>query len=171
MARRIARTGGFRRSGGANFTWGRVRTQLTTVAFDAKAVMATFTPSTQWDETIRRVRGILYVDSDQAGVHEQQEGAIGAFVASDTAVTAGAASLLGPVTDLQDDAWMMWMPFAQATEFADGGAPVFKTWEFDSKAMRKLVSGHQLVFMIENGSGVFGLRFLLYVSVLGSFKR
>ncbi len=79
-------------------------------------------------------------------------------VFSDTAVAAGAASLPGPLTDASDDLWFVWIGLATHVEVgatALNVQPNFGTHHhFDSKAMRRVEEGFQIVAMIElNASG------------------
>jgi len=85
--------------------------------------------------------------------------ALGGVIATDIAFAAGAASIPGPITDIEDDIWMFF------SSISGGGttvAPDFRV--FDSRAMRKIDEGSRLVIMIENQTGAnIGFSVLLRV--------
>ena len=118
------------------------------------------------NETVRRTRGIVLVESDQDSINETFTGAIGMAVVTDLAIAAGAASIPGPVTDANDDGWFVWQPFAGRGSQQTGGE-----WqaEFDSKAMRRIEEGYGVAVMVENASPTFGLEVILSFSMLTSF--
>ncbi len=105
-------------------------------------------------ETIRRNIGGIYVMSDQGAATELQHGAFGITVANDLALAAGAASLPGPITDMDDDGWMVWQGFTQGMLFASAvglqGANFGMWYPFDSRAMRRVEEGYGLAMMVEN---------------------
>ena len=149
--------------------WARVvSATLITVPAASKVVLATFVDSSGEDRTVRRSIGMLWVQSDQVSVVEEQTGALGALVVTDLAVAAGAGSIPGPVTDRNDDVWATWMPFLQASELpADTDTRrAGYHYHFDSKGQRKLPGGTQYVFMVENSSATEGLQVMFAASVL-----
>jgi len=112
----------------------------------------------------------MEVHTDQSLTQEEYGGAFAMFIASDTAVTAGAGSLLGPVTDASDDAWFVWQSFHGIGQLGIATHPGDRE-RFDSKAMRKLVQGYTVAIMVENSSAVTGFRFQFAFSMLTSLKR
>jgi len=113
--------------------------------------------------TITRVRGILSVRSDQIAADEDVFGAAGLAVVSDQAVAAGVASVPSPITEESSDLWF-------AFEFAAEGATTLignptTTRTFESKAMRKVEDGMDIVAVFENG-GSFGMEYLLKYRML-----
>ncbi len=115
----------------------------------SSALLAEVSPA-----TIIRVRGWIYVQSDQVAAREEPFGALGFRVVSDLAATAGAASIPGPITNEDDEGWFVWPPIFVVQEAASsnpGGAVI----EFDSKAMSKFVQGDAILVMLENAHGVF----------------
>ncbi len=132
----------------------------TTVAAATKVVMASATLSNPGiGETVRRTRGRLWVGSDQQVATEDYVGAFGIIVVSDLALAAGAASIPGPVTDRNDDGWLVWE--STANRFQLGSNIGFESnkmqmIEFDSRAMRKVEEGFGLAFMFENASPADG---------------
>jgi len=169
-ARRAMRSGrnGGRRPGGTN--WSRfVSTGLTTVAGGTKVLFVTFTLDNPGiSETVRRTRGTLLVKSDQTGTAENQFGAFGMIQANEVALTAGAASIPGPVTNASDEGWFLWMPMLATQSTASNPAPQFTLIHFDSKAMRTVDDGFGLALMVENAHATQGLQVAIAMSLLSS---
>ena len=152
-ARRRARSvfrGQRRRTAG---TWSRTIDALTTVPGASKVLLNTLVLSNEGiGETVRRTRGYIHVKSDQEATSEQPIGAFGMVVANDLALAAGAASIPGPATDLDDDGWFVWEPIT--TDFAFRSAVGFESaagrlFNYDSRAMRKVEPGFGLAIMVE----------------------
>ncbi len=72
---------------------------------DQTFVADTGEPSLPW--TIVRLRGSLYVASDQTATNEDAHGALGAIVVRDAAAAAGVGSIPTPVTEQSDEGWFM----------------------------------------------------------------
>ncbi len=170
MARRIARArprlAGRRRPGG---TWARVVGDFTNVPAATKVLLTTFSLSNPGiGETVRRVLGSIYVQSDQSAASEHQRGAFGLIVANDLAIAAGAASIPGPFTDADDDGWFVWRGFTQDLVVLTGVG--FRSnfsieYPFDSKAMRRIEEGFGVAVMAENADATDGLQMALTLSV------
>jgi len=150
-------------------SWGgSLAVGLTPVAALTKILLATAVPDFTAGETIRRLRGTFVVTAGSAFFFH---GAIGAFIANDTAVSVGVGSLLDPVTDVQDDAWLWYHSFQGGTlaggagSAGVGGAQVY---EIDSKAMRKMDNGFSMVFVVANSSAVSAFSIAMSVRALGS---
>ena len=135
-----------------------------------KVLLATATPDFDSGETVRRMRGTFIVSAATAGLF--YHGAVGAFIANDRAVIAGVASLLDPVTDVQDDAWLWYHSFHGGAltvgEPGSAGTNAAQVFEIDSKAMRRMARGFTLVFVVGNSSAASGFQIALSVRVLGS---
>ena len=112
--------------------------------------------------TIVRCVGELYIISDQQAASELQGAAYGSAVVSDQAVAIGVTAIPTPFTDISSDLWFlyqaMWNSFAfgDATGFANEGT----RYPYDSRAMRKVEEGEDVVGVIEtsgitNGVTVF----------------
>ncbi len=119
--------------------------------------------------TVVRVRGELYIQSDQPTAAERPFGALGFAVVSDEAATAGAASVPGPITNAQSEKFFVWQPW-QSAAIVDSAAvaiqPMYR-FEFDSKAMRKIQNGDAIVVMMENGAlAGIGAQFILQFRIL-----
>ena len=146
---------------------GTVASATVTVPAGTKVLVTTLNPEFVSGETIRRMRGTVSVGGLTAGLFA---GAIGAYVASDRSITAGVASLMDPVSDVQEDAWM-WYQSVSGNSAGDGDAGAFGThmYEIDNKAMRRIETGYSLAFVAANGFAVgITLVFLLSLWVLGS---
>ena len=106
--------------------------------------------------TIVRSRGLLLVTSDQITTLEFQDIAYGHIVVQDPAVVAGVVSVPTPATDDASD-WHVYQKvmneFLFVTSSGVDGASG-RMIEFDSKAMRKVDLGQDLIAVVENvGAG------------------
>ncbi len=121
------------------------------------------------DATIVRLRGGLWVQSDQQTATETAFGALGFAVVSDQALAIGITAVPTPITDEASDLWFLWEPFAAAVRFASGvgfdSNPMQHT-VLDSKAMRKVNDGTSVVAVVENASASAGLTYVLKFRML-----
>jgi len=107
--------------------------------------------------TVVRTRGYWTIFSDQTAATEFYEAAFGMIVVSDQAVAAGVASVPTPATDTASD-WHVYQRLANQYEVtaAGGGAGSGlingTSAEFDSKAMRKVDLGEDLISVVEAGN-------------------
>jgi len=104
--------------------------------------------------TIIRSRGVVGISSDQTGATEDQHAAFGCAVVSQQASAAGVGSIPTPVTDDGSDLWFVYQRLMAKIQFASVSgmdANAGKIYEFDSKAMRKVEDGEDLVVVAENG--------------------
>jgi len=168
MPHRVAR-GVVRQRSGRQSQWvgSADLTAFTALAAATSLLDQTLTPADQ-PETIVRVRGLLTVWSDQLAASEEPFGAMGFRVVSSQAASAGAASIPAPYSLSGDDGWFVHQFFNAPFSFGDltGFTNISQSYQFDSKAMRKLSPDERLVIMIENASAGDGLRFLLSFRVL-----
>jgi len=167
MARRAARSFPARKI--VNYSWATLEVPLTTVAAGNKALLGVFVLGTAFEETLVRTRGEFMVASDQAGTQETQLGALGFIRVTDAAAAIGVTAIPGPVTDGDDDGWVVWQPFTQMSTIALDGGPLSMTYTVDSKAQRILREGQQFAVMVEN-SGVFGLQIAAIIRSLARFR-
>ena len=101
--------------------------------------------------TIVRVRGYLFVTSDQFAATESYGVAMGAAVVSDQAVAIGVTAVPTPVTDKQSDLWFVFENlFSRATVSAGPNELSPVGIKYDSKAMRKVEDGQDIIFTLEN---------------------
>jgi len=120
--------------------------------------------------TLVRTRGELWVWNDQLAASEIPFGALGMAIVSEQARVAGAAALPGPTTNNDSDLWFLhqyWasrMTFGSAIGFQESSAAAHVS--FDSKAMRRIEQGSNIVVMMENSSALHGCQFLLQFRVL-----
>ncbi len=120
-------------------------------------------------ETVRRTRGLIDIQSDQSPALEDQSGAFGAVVVSDVALAQGVASIPSPITDLDDDGWLLWVPFFQKSAANVVSYPHGR-YEFDSKAMRRVEEGYSVAFVAENANISHAVEFATVISVLTSLS-
>ncbi len=101
--------------------------------------------------TVIRTRGMLGIRSDQVAATEDQLAAYGHAVVADQAVAIGVTAVPTPVTDNDSDLWfvleriMSDMTFSTAAAHEKQGNYA----SFDSKAMRKVEDGQDLISVVE----------------------
>ncbi len=112
--------------------------------------------------TIVRNVGFVAVKTDQTANTEVPIGGVGKMVPTDQASAAGVASLPDPSTEVSSDSWLMYQAFAcdLLVTSAIGSTPVLKFFPFDSRAMRKVEDGFDVVTVLVNASGTAGLEFV-----------
>ncbi len=121
--------------------------------------------------TVVRVRGMVYVQSDQVAADEEQFGAVGFAVVSDLAVAAGIASIPDPISNENSDLWFVHQFFFAGTRAGGGagtGVPTLNgvTFPFDSKAMRKVEEGSDIAVVLSNADAAFGLQYIVKFRLL-----
>ena len=115
--------------------------------------------------TITRTIGTLWVGSDQLAGPEYPFGALGMQVVSDKAVATGATALPDPVTEVSDDRWFMYKAFAAYGGVVQGRGNLH-TFDFDSRAQRKVEDGDDIAVMMANSSATDGLEYILNYRIL-----
>ena len=116
--------------------------------------------------TVVRTRIQCEIISDQVAASESQVGALGVAVVSDQAEAIGVTAVPTPITDMASDLWMVHQilyndfVLADGTGFQDDGG---YQYEIDSKAMRKVQDGEDLVVVGELSSASSTGGFLLTV--------
>ncbi len=104
--------------------------------------------------TVVRTRGYWQIRSDQIGATELLQAAYGQCVVSDEAVAIGVTAIPTPSTDNNSDLWFVYEAAGAAFQFNSGVG--VENWAgsaplaIDSKAMRKVEDGQDLVEVIEN---------------------
>lgn len=119
--------------------------------------------------TVIRARGLLSVATDQIAATEDQLVAYGACVVSDQADAIGVTAVPTPVADSGSDLWFMYQLGYSQFRFgsAIGFSKLSSEFAVDSRAMRKVEEGQQLIEVLENsasGQGanvIAGVRFLV----------
>ena len=140
-----------------NRSWaGTSSTGVTGIPVSTKVLLGSFSLSNpNIDETILRTVGTLMVSSDQLAASEDQIGAFGMYIVNDVAATLGVTALPGPITDIADDGWYVYVPICQRFGFSDAtgwNADFGLRYPFDSKAKRKMHEGTRAVLMAENAT-------------------
>ena len=115
--------------------------------------------------TITRTIGQLFISSDQVAANEWPFGALGGIVVSDKAIATGATAVPDPVTQVASDEWFLYEPFAVAGA-ADAGFKKYQTFNFDSRAQRKVQDGEDIAFVISNSNATDGLFWVLMLRML-----
>ncbi len=119
--------------------------------------------------TIIRVRGFMALSSDQIVNTEAQELSMGMAVVTEQAIAIGVTAVPTPEVDRGSDAWFVYesisnQMFVSSAIGVLGPATVFRT--YDSKAMRKVDNGFDLVQTIETGPNSAGAIFTDHFRVL-----
>ena len=129
-----------------------------TIATDGAVIVTSLNAAAllQRPFTIVRTRGIIYMSTDQAGSTENQAIIYGDIVVTDEAVAIGITAVPTPETESASD-WHVFEPIASrfflnsaigASEGAGAGVMV----QVDSKAMRKVDIGEDLIGVLEVGA-------------------
>ena len=105
--------------------------------------------------TIVRTHWELFLMSDQASTQEQQTVGVGLAVVSDQAVAVGVSAVPTPVLEAASSMWFLHRYlFADESSLVDNPKPGSRL-SIDSKAMRKVEVGQDIVVVVEGG-GIFG---------------
>ncbi len=101
--------------------------------------------------TVVRVRGAYHLESDQSGAAESQGCALGMAIVSDQAVAIGITALPTPVVNKGSDLFFMYTALLTANDAGSfGGVGQTAFMEYDSRAMRKVEDGSQLVLTLDS---------------------
>ncbi len=110
--------------------------------------------------TVIRTRGMLNLRSDQEAASESQGVAYGHCKVSEQAVAIGVTAVPTPVTDSESDLWFVYQDIMNHLQVTPAGTgPSNQTFEFDSKAARKVEDGESLISVLEtrafsDGAGI-----------------
>jgi len=119
--------------------------------------------------TVVRSHLHLHIRSDQLAADEPQFGAVGICVISDQAQAIGISAVPTPLTDLASDLWflhgMMSSDFAFLSAVGFDGSSG-QSYDFDSKAMRKVNDDEDVIIVIETASISNGAQYLISGRVL-----
>ena len=114
--------------------------------------------------TVVRTRGNLHLISDQVSASELQSVAFGIAVVSEQAAAIGVTAVPTPETDRSSDLWFVYEGMTNFYDFrtaagfdSQGGL----SRDYDSKAMRKVQDGEDIVVVIETSSISLGASFLV----------
>ena len=152
----------------SNMTWaGLFPVSPQTVPAATKLLLGSFVLSGDFDETITRSRGAVTWASDQVASTEFPTGALGLIVVSEDAFTVGISAIPDPVSDVDNDGWLLWVPLTVAQR---GGELTPLNKDFDSKGQRIVRDGSRVVLVVANASGTEGAQLALAIRVLGRFR-
>ena len=103
--------------------------------------------------TIIRTHFVVSLASDQAAAQEDQFASFGMAVVSLQAAAVGVSAIPTPFTDMASDLWFVHRNMiSDESSLADNPKPSLKV-DIDSKAMRKVDIGQDVVVVWEFGSG------------------
>jgi len=101
--------------------------------------------------TVVRNRGWLMVRSDQTAASESQQVGYGLCVVSDQAVAIGVTAVPTPATDLSSGLWLVYESITNHLQVTPAGTgPSNQVKSFDSRAMRKVEEGQDLITVAES---------------------
>ena len=107
--------------------------------------------------TIVRTIGLVTITTDQEAGSEDYFGAFGLCVVSDQASAAGAGSIPTPITESSSD---LWLAFTFCAGVGGSLSRNSQTFVLESRGMRKVEEGQDVVSLFENGSNTTGLKYL-----------
>ncbi len=164
----IVRGGARRREtlwfGGTAFTQTLVATTTSALVLSLNAAALALRPF-----TIVRTRGVLHVFSDQEASSELYGASFGIAVVSDQATAIGVTAVPTPTTDSPSDLWMVYEFLIGRFAVATGASIAHVGMEriVDSKAMRKVEDGQDIVQVVEGpGAGLASTG-----SIISGFNR
>ena len=118
--------------------------------------------------TIVRTRGVWHIVSDQLAAVEQQETAYGAIVVSEEALAVGITAVPTPI-DQDSSSWILFDMMFNRFDFVSGvgfEANSGVSRVVDSKAMRKVEEGQQVIEVIQNSGSSDGVTVTTYQKTL-----
>ena len=171
MARRSSR--GFVRSGARpNRGWsGDIENVYTVLPAASKVIAFSFVPTNPGiDVTVLRVVGGISVTSDQTSTIEEQLGAFGLILVTDTALAVGITAMPDPVTDVGDDGWFAYQAFAQRGQLINSQPPSMY-YPFDLKGKRIVDgAGVSIAGIVANAHASHGLSFAIGIRILAQVR-
>ena len=116
--------------------------------------------------TLIRVRGLLQFNHSSRTAGHDPNGAFSISIVKENARAIGITAIPSPVSDLGDDTFLCWEPWA--VTFGGVEDPgMSRQYRIDCKAMRKIEDGDGLVVVAQNGAPagenaeiIYALRFL-----------
>ena len=155
---RTARRSGFVLRGGRQrreTRWGTVPTgEVTLSGAPSVAIVTSLTADflALRPFTIIRVRGMMSIHPDQIVATEDYSVSYGWAVVSEQAATIGVTAVPTPVADRDSDLWFVYESLIDRVHFGSdtGFRSIGIRKEFDSKAMRKVEDGENVVTVVEN---------------------
>ncbi len=132
---------------GISFTQTTITTQTSVLVASLNAAALALRPF-----TVVRSHLVAMLRSDQAAAIEVQQAAVGLAVVTSQAVAVGITAVPTPVTDIASNEWLQHQVlFAHHQEVTDRAEPA-EVYKIDSKAMRKVEVGQDLILVLENAA-------------------
>ena len=158
-----------------NRSWGGVATPaFVTIPAASKVLIGGFLANNAGiDETIMRVVGKMAVKTDQDAGTEFQIGALGMMVVTDAALAVGITAIPGPVTDINDDGWFLYVPIVQAIQVASSiglDAQAGVGYDFNSRGRRIVELGSNVVIVVENIHATQGFLVAIVMRLLSQVR-
>ncbi len=100
--------------------------------------------------TVVRTRGFIYCETDQTAAAERQAVNVGMAVVSDQASAIGVTAIPTPTTDSGSDLWWLYVSLMTSQLAGAIDSQVGIGLEYDSKAMRKVEDGEDVVLVAES---------------------
>jgi len=107
--------------------------------------------------TVVRTYLAVHIETDQLAADEFQHGAVGLEVVTSQAIAAGVGSIPTPVTDAASDQWFLHQWLQSDFTFLSGvgfDADAGRTYDIESKAMRKVNDDSEITIVGEFSTGV-----------------
>ncbi len=153
---RTARRSGLVLRGGRNIrstSWQRVTASFTTIGGPGGSALINVTGATllnmrPW--TVVRARGYWHLESDQNAAAELQAAGLGYTIVNDEAVGIGVTAMPTPVQDGDSDAFFVYESLMASQGAGTVDSQIGVGSQFDSKAMRKVEEGFQLVVVVDS---------------------
>jgi len=120
--------------------------------------------------TLIRHRGMVSYRPQAVNADLDMIGAIGVAIVSDQAFAIGVTGVPLPFTNADWGGWMVWRSFSSRWGFNDASGVLYeeRSFEVDSKAMRKVRQNETLIFVAESQAGAMavaeGVRHLVKLS-------
>ena len=139
-----------------------VRTALGAAGTSILALSLTTAEKALRPFTIVRTRMLFHILSDQSAANEDYSCALGAAVVSDQAVAIGVTAVPTPDTDRNSDLWFLFEDLnGDVFSGSAGGEERGIRKYVDSRAMRKVEEGNDVIFVLEATAVSAGLNFFI----------
>ncbi len=153
---RTARRSGLVLRGGRNIRstfWGDVAGTITIIGGPSGSALLNVTGAgllALRPVTVIRVRGYWHLQSDQAAAAEDQGAALGMAIVSDQAAAVGITAVPTPTTDRSSDKFFVYQSLMSSRGAGTVDSELGVGEAYDSKAMRRMEDGSQLVVVLES---------------------
>ena len=133
--------------------WGDIVGTRSNLASSSTALLINVTGATFLAKrpfTVVRTRGYLYLESDQTAAAEFQAVNYGVCVVATQASAIGVTAVPTPTTDKGSDLWLAYETLVNSVGAGDTDNIRGNGKEYDSRAMRKVEEGQEVIFVIES---------------------